>query len=871
MTTTPKANPDDLSDFLERMNTRRTKYSQGYLKRDRLGFVGHPKAKCLLYKAPPGFGKSVQVAQCAQAALESKEDCIYLDFSSFWPKDLFEVDLIANAIVATLSSERFSGTPTESNMKTLALGLLTDHERPVTICLDGIADAATTHKFLRAITLETPETVRLVISEGLPEAMASLSALSDVVTIGPDDLGFTLDETGSVLSLDADQARRIFDLTGGWPLLCALAGKSNASGEGIVHLPEVQAYFENDLLAQLSRPLRDCLMNVSWLEEITEDACDYVFKTDDSGPKLTKLESHHRLLASSAEKPNRYEMNRALKEYLRNRFIEANGSRQSYFLKRIAFWHWRRREYRLVINVALRAQDHNWAQRLGEQALLDLALRQGEIEALITWFTGIPRFKLIQIPSLAIGYAWVLYFGQRAREAQEVLDRLNALRVSAPARPDDPIGWGELVHAIGLATHDDLKESDEGCAAWVDAYGLVNPVGQAAAQTCRAFIAASDRQFSVLSDQIATATVASGAVRHRYAFGWLAAAGILARLLNGDIYGARAEIQRAQKDENVAHERTPFVKGMFTSFEFQVQAEDGSITPDDDLLQEALDFALAFGVTDVVWNTVRSAVEIYIRRGDTSQAFLLLERCRLVANERGLKRLGILVRLGTEIFAMGTRASAPLGIGPLPSDEDLVFLPNQNRAIQAERELLEASRFLRDGKLGLAERQARKALTNFAAIRDQRGEIRAQCTLATAIHLMGEEKQAIKRMVDANLQAQQLGAFRSLENRRHFLRVISPTAKALLGQRADLVSIAGKTMQELTTTNLPAAHISAPISRKQIGVLQYAALGLSNKEIAARLHVTEDTIKWHFRKILSSLNASNRTEAVSIARSKGLI
>jgi len=64
---------------------------------------------------------------------------------------------------------------------------------------------------------------------------------------------------------------------------------------------------------------------------------------------------------------------------------------------------------------------------------------------------------------------------------------------------------------------------------------------------------------------------------------------------------------------------------------------------------------------------------------------------------------------------------------------------------------------------------------------------------------------------------------------------------------------------------------SAPISQKQVGVLQHAALGLSNKEIATRLHVTEDAVKWHFRKILRGLKANNRTEAVSIARSMDLI
>lgn len=204
--------------------------------------------------------------------------------------------MIANSIVAALSSEGFSEKTTTSSVNILALRLLTDHERPVTICLDGVADAATTQRFLRTITLETPETVRLVISEGLPDATVSLSVLSDVVTIGPDDLGFTLDETGLFLSLDADQAKRVFDLTGGWPLLCALAGKSNTPGVGIAHLPEVQAYFENDVLAQVPQPLRDCLMKASWLEEINEDVCNYVFKTDAAGLKLAKLESHYRLL-----------------------------------------------------------------------------------------------------------------------------------------------------------------------------------------------------------------------------------------------------------------------------------------------------------------------------------------------------------------------------------------------------------------------------------------------------------------------------------------------------------------------------------------------------------------------------------------------
>jgi len=871
MITTPDTNSNDVAEFLERMSIRQKRLIRGCLKRDRLDFAEHPGAKCLFFRAPRGFGKSVQVVLCAQSAIDRGEDCIYLDLSSFWQEGASEAELIASAIVAVLAPQEYSGNQLGRSLKTVALHHLLGHKKPVTICLDGVTDSTTIQGFLKTITLETPETARLVVSQRFPGTLLSLSVLSDVVTIGPSELNFTRDETCSILPLEADRAKRIFNMTEGWPLLCALAGKSNTASEAIIHLPEIQTYFETDVLAQIAEPLRDCLINASWLEKITAEASDYVFKIDDSAHKLAELASRHGLLTSSVDKPNLYEMNRALKEYLRNRFIEKHGPRRSYFLKRIAFWHWRRNEYRIVVEVGLRAHDHSWAQRLTDQALLDLALRQGEIEALATWFTGISRNKLFQTPSLAIGYAWVLYFSQRSHEAHDLLDRLNAYWDSASTGEEDPNGWAELVRAIGLATHDEMKESDEACAAWIETYGLTNPVGRAAAQTCRAFIAASDRQFAALSDQIASATVVSGAVRQRYAFGWLASAQVLALLLIGDIHGARSEIRRAQENEDVGYERTPFVKGMIASLALQIQAEDGSITPDESTVQEALNFALNFGVTDVVWSTVRSAAEIYIRQGDKSRAFSLLERCRLLAKERGLKRLDMLVRLGTEVFAMGTRTKTPLADAPLPSDEDLLFLPNQNRAIQAESALLQASRFLKDRKLGLAERHARKAISDFTAIRDQIGEFRAQYTLGATLYLMGEEKQALKRIAEANHKAQQLGSFRSLINRRHFLRAICPETCALLDQTAPETPVIKIPATEGMGDQRPNVDSSAPISQKQVGVLQNAALGLSNKEIAARLHVTEDTVKWHFRKIMQGLKAGNRTEAVLIARSLGLI
>ena len=54
-------------------------------------------------------------------------------------------------------------------------------------------------------------------------------------------------------------------------------------------------------------------------------------------------------------------------------------------------------------------------------------------------------------------------------------------------------------------------------------------------------------------------------------------------------------------------------------------------------------------------------------------------------------------------------------------------------------------------------------------------------------------------------------------------------------------------------------------------VLQLAALGSSNKEIAAQCYISLTTVKAHFRNILGKLESKNRTGAVALANAYGLL
>jgi DNA-binding NarL/FixJ family response regulator len=61
------------------------------------------------------------------------------------------------------------------------------------------------------------------------------------------------------------------------------------------------------------------------------------------------------------------------------------------------------------------------------------------------------------------------------------------------------------------------------------------------------------------------------------------------------------------------------------------------------------------------------------------------------------------------------------------------------------------------------------------------------------------------------------------------------------------------------------------LSDREIKVLEFVAAGNSNRQVAAQLCVSEETVKAHMKNILSKLTANDRTHAVTIAIKRGII
>lgn len=79
--------------------------------------------------------------------------------------------------------------------------------------------------------------------------------------------------------------------------------------------------------------------------------------------------------------------------------------------------------------------------------------------------------------------------------------------------------------------------------------------------------------------------------------------------------------------------------------------------------------------------------------------------------------------------------------------------------------------------------------------------------------------------------------------------------------------------ETLLTTPVTASTVELmePLSGRELEVLRHLAEGLSNKEIARAIGISEHTAKFHVNAILGKLGAQSRTEAVVKATRAGLI
>jgi DNA-binding CsgD family transcriptional regulator len=125
---------------------------------------------------------------------------------------------------------------------------------------------------------------------------------------------------------------------------------------------------------------------------------------------------------------------------------------------------------------------------------------------------------------------------------------------------------------------------------------------------------------------------------------------------------------------------------------------------------------------------------------------------------------------------------------------------------------------------------------------------------------------------------------RALDRIKHAGQLLSDRPEAArelaVAQRLIEAAIFAARADNTLGNEIDAPHRSAPhadllpmppLTLREEEVLKLMAEGLRNKEIAARLGITERTATFHVGNVLAKLGADGRVEAIHFARKRGLI
>jgi len=86
-----------------------------------------------------------------------------------------------------------------------------------------------------------------------------------------------------------------------------------------------------------------------------------------------------------------------------------------------------------------------------------------------------------------------------------------------------------------------------------------------------------------------------------------------------------------------------------------------------------------------------------------------------------------------------------------------------------------------------------------------------------------------------------------------------------------VVHAGGKQIPPEISSEIAAYAAEEALTEREIEVIRWVAEGNSNKIVANKLGISEDTVKNHMRTILAKLGASDRTHAVTIAIRRGFL
>jgi LuxR family maltose regulon positive regulatory protein len=754
------------------------------------------------------------------------------------------------------------------------------------------------HEGLTFLIAHLPANMHLIITTRVdpPLPLARLRARDKLTELRANDLRFTAEEAAMFLSqvmgleLTAKEVAALEERTEGWIAglqIAALSMQSHGqSGEFIQTFSgshrHILGYLAEEVLNQRPKGTLNFLLQTSILERLCGPLCDAV--TGDSGGQaiLESLEQANLFITALDTEGIWYRYHPLFAEVLQARLRRTQHDRIPELHRRARNWHAQQGMFEEAVRHALAGADYEKAARLIE-GLAGNMLRRGSSASLIKWLDAMPEETVRDYPRLCLARAWTFLWGsmfslERADEWVQL-----AQKKKAPGSILEPDLEGEVyaLKALIAADRVELAPSRELSHRALEYLPADSPwLGVTMFCLGSALYAAGE--FSAAS------AILTEALRHSQADGALYIQLITANFI-ADIQVFQGQLGRAMEtylqvlawgDNGIPQKGALVAHAGLANVLYELDRLDAAL----DHVQSGLEQLEQVGGPGAALWIYRTLARVLQAKGKWADALDALDRAYqsgesaqipFVMAQAAALRARVLLAQGD--LEAATAWAADSGLNP---DDAEASHPGLREAeylalarVHAAQDRHAESLYLLDRLMQSAQAESRdgsviEILAIQALINQAQGNRQLALDRLERALTLAEPEGYVRVFVDeGEPMALLLADLQSILNRTVSTSVDDASLR-LLAYTDKLLPAFSQSHQAISTQ--PGTAIEA-LSERELDILRLISLGLTNQEIAAALVIAVSTVKSHINNLYSKLGTQRRTQAIAIARERGLL
>ena len=867
---------------------------QTFLSRHRLHKKLHKglRGKCTLVSAPAGFGKTSLIANFIHHSQFTISNSLFawlsLDKYDDDPNRFWQYVVAAlNTAVSTL------GTSTQHHLTatplppppTLLTGLLNELAQlpsPIILVLDDyhLISHPAIHESMDFLLEHAPTQLHLILLTRAdpPLALSRLRGRGLLNEIRMADLRFSADETAVFfrdimqLPLTNSDIAALEKRTEGWATglhLTALSMQNRTdTSTFIADLTSshfyILEYLAEEVLQQQPEDIQTFLLNTSILSKLSGPLCDAVTGRTDSQAILANLHRQNLFISALDESQNWFRYHQLLADLLRNHLRQtATPEVVNELHQRASAWCEAQEMWETAVSHAIETENWHRVAALVEKAYAPL-IAQGYITTWQAWLSQIPDEVMQANPRLQLRRGWAAFLNGEINQAETILTSVKETLL--PKHHDIR---GEL--ATYLATLAFFREEPAAIiAAAEEALAYLPP--EALVPRARA-TGALGLGVSLSGDtQRAMQLFHETAVMARATKNTLFQAHALELLADGQYHTGQLHAAAESCREIIAlgtkghPSPLPFV-GNGQIRLAGIYLEWGKLGEAAALMETGLALNQQAGIGYNALYDQCTQMRLHHALGDEAAALIALRRAKnIVRNSQSHISAVQLAACAVQFWLMMGELETAVSWAQNHPPIAATISPDSLPIIVRELQQISLAR------IRLAQQRPDDVLTIYHAVPPQ---AQKAGRMARIIEIGVVAALAFQMKGETAVSLQTLRSVLKLTQPEGYVQLFTELGqpmRELLSQipATDRSNYVNKLLRAFSTPPL-ASPLIDPLSPRELDVLRLIVAGLSNKQIAAELVVSLNTVKKHSTHIYEKLSVNGRTQAIARARELKLL